>query len=467
MMHPVSPGSKTRVAGPQPLRRLLAQEEANMNACIRCGLCLSVCPTYQETFAEEEGPRGRIAMARALHEGYLDLTPDVVEHELNCLLCDACTAICPAGVRMEELGVALRAQMEQEQRHSIPVRLLRWLVLGQLFPKPGLFRAAAAAMRLYQRSGAQQLVRRSGVLKLLRLDQAEAFLPRIDPDFIVPRGQRYLPAGEPRARVGLFTGCIMSTAFAEIDRATIRVLLRNGCEVVLVADQICCGALNAHSGERDRAREMARRNIAAFEVEALDAVILNSAGCGAALKEYPHLLHDDPEWAERAKRFAAGVKDITQYLVELGLNREGLGELPLTVTYQEPCHLAHAQRITQPPRQLLRAIPGVRLVEMNESAMCCGSAGVYNLTNPDMSRRLANRKLDNATATGADVIATANPGCYIQLEAGLEQRGSTMRVCHIVELLDESYRRGDAARAASTGASTPHPPADTRTPATA
>jgi glycolate oxidase iron-sulfur subunit len=424
-----------------------------MLSCIRCGLCLSVCPTYQLTFLEAEGPRGRVAMARAFHEGRLAVTPDFVEHELNCLLCEACTNVCPAGVRMEELGVALRAELEAATTHPAPVRLLRWLVFRQLFPRPSLFRAFARALRLYQRSGVQALLRRTGLIRRLPLGEAEQFLPPIDREFLVPRGQRFRPSGEPRARVALFAGCVMSTAFAEIDRATIRVLVRNGCEVVVVPDQICCGALNAHSGDREGARRMARRNVEAFETE--DAIVVNAAGCAAALPEYPPLRGDDPDWRERAERFAARVRDVTQFLISLGLDRDfGRPQVPVeeTVTYQEPCHLAHAQRITQPPREILRAIPGITLVEMRESAMCCGSAGIYNLTNPEMSRGLATRKLDNATATGATTIVTANPGCQIQLQAGRARRGSKVRVRHVVERLDDAYRRaGDGPTAAEAG----------------
>jgi glycolate oxidase iron-sulfur subunit len=254
----------------------------------------------------------------------------------------------------------------------------------------------------------------------------------------VPVGQRWLPPdGNVRHRVGLFTGCIMSTAFAGTDRSTARVLARNGCEVMAVAGQGCCGALAIHAGEPDIGRACAQRNIAAFEEQGLDAIIINSAGCGAALKEYPHLFHDDPDWEARAVRFSGAMKDASEYLDQIGLTPPG--PLPKTVTYQEPCHLAHAQRITAAPRRLMAAIPGLRLVEMEDSSLCCGSAGIYNVTNPDFSRQLQERKIANALATGADTIISANPGCIMQVASGLRQRGAAVRVQHLMDLLDEAY----------------------------
>lgn len=428
-----------------PLDPLLAQR-ANIDACIRCGLCLSVCPTYRLTMMEEESPRGRIAVARALAGSHFALTPDMVAHQESCLLCDACTAICPAGFRMEDMGIAVRRAIGASAR---PPRSRRWaLALAFRGPlaHPRLLRLLSRLVWLYQRSGAQWLLRSTRLLRPLGLARVERLLPRMPARFFVARGQRWAPsaaAGADPTRVGLFSGCVMSTAFAATDEATARVLAASGCEVVAVAGQGCCGALQAHSGAYDEARERARRTVDAFERESLDAIVVNAAGCGSMLKGYGHLLADDPAYAERAAAFATKVRDVSEFLAARSLNCR-LGRLDITVTYQEPCHLAHAQRVRDAPRALLRAIPGLRLVEMRESAVCCGSAGVYNVTQGAMAEALLARKLDHALATGADVIATANPGCHLQLVAGLADRGSRARVAHVIDLLDEAYRRGCA-----------------------
>ncbi|HZR97550.1 MAG TPA: (Fe-S)-binding protein [Chloroflexota bacterium] len=435
---------------------LLGAEYENMLRCIRCGLCLSVCPTYQLTLLEEESPRGRIAMARAATEGFLPLTPDFVRHEESCLLCEACTAICPAGVRMEELGVAVRATLAAQappksRRARLAQRLGFWLLadLARL-------RRLLALLRLYQRSGLQALVRRTGLLRPLGLADAEAYLPRLEAPFLVPQGQVWEPPplappmpggnGEVRGRVALFAGCVMSTAFAETDRATARVLAANGVRVEAPAGQGCCGALHAHGGDRAAARALARANIAAFETGSYDAVVVNAAGCGAMLKEYGHLLADDPAWAERAAAFAGRVRDFTEYLAALGPVAPP-GRVEATVTYQDPCHLAHAQRVRRQPRALLGRVPGLRLVEMAESDLCCGSAGVYNLTHPDTAEQLQERKLDNVAATDAPVVVTANPGCLLQLRAGAARRGLRVQVRHIADVLDEAYRPAPGAAA--------------------
>ena len=418
---------------------LLEGEYANMLSCIRCGLCLTSCPTYVLSGHEAEGPRGRVAMARALLEGHATLTPDLVAHEQNCLVCDACTAVCPAGVSMDPIQVALRTAMEPRLAPERPLhqRALRRVVFRNVFGNMRLFRLLVRSLSLYQRSGLQSAVRPSGVLRLLRLAETEALLPPDLPSrFVVPRGERYPAESGTERTVALFAGCVMSTALAEIDRATIRVCQRAGWTVSDTAGQGCCGALNAHGGDLEGMKVLARRNIEAFEKESDAPIVVNSAGCGAMLKDYAHHFHGDPEWAERARAFAARVKDVTE-LVEPG-DLPFRREVRASVTYQEPCHLVHAQRISRQPRELLGAIPGLELREMKESALCCGSAGVYNVTNPKESRELQQRKLDNAAETGAEIIATANPGCYIQLQGGLAERGEATRVRHIVELLDEA-----------------------------
>jgi glycolate oxidase iron-sulfur subunit len=421
--------------------------DAVINTCVHCGLCLSSCPTYRETGLEQFSPRGRIYLMKAVADGRIGMESEVFQEQMSaCLNCRACEAVCPSGVLYGQILESSRVQIEQAKDdgrlppHPWPARLLRGAAFELLFRRMELFRAFSRAMWLYQRSGAQWLARKSGILKALGLAETETLLPPISDRFVAPVGQT-LPATTPRRyTVALLSGCIMSTAFADVHRATIRVLQKNGCDVLLPPDQGCCGALHAHGGDLDGARELARRNIAAFEGLGVDAIIVNAAGCGSTLKEYGHLLHDDPAWAARGAAFAAKIKDVSEFLAAITLNTADLRSLDITVTYQEPCHLAHAQRITQQPRTLLRAIPGLTLKEMHESALCCGSAGIYNVTQPAMAERLGARKLDNAEATGADIIVTANPGCHLQLAGGLKRRGSAMRVRHVVEVLDEAYR---------------------------
>ena len=445
---------------------LLGSEYGNMLSCVRCGQCLTSCPTYVLSGREAEGPRGRVALARAVHDGVLPLTADLLQHESNCLICDACTAVCPAGVHMDPLQVAFRSAVEAHVKRSGRERLIRTIVFRKLFTNMALFRLLVLGLWLYQITGLQKLARMLGIVRLLGMKEAEAFLPRVSRPFLIPKGERYpaepsalngteantaapaatLPLSgaergsgvevNPATPVSFFAGCVMSTAMADIDRATIRVLQRAGCDVTNTAEQCCCGALNAHSGDLDTAKELARRNIEAFERDGDAVIVNNSAGCGAMLKDYGHHFRDDPEWAERAKAFSKRVKDVTEFVS--GRNLPMRHALAMTVTYQETCHLAHAQRIMQPPRLLLRSIPGLELREMPESSLCCGSAGVYNLTNPKESRQLQQRKLDHAATTKASVIVTANPGCLIQLQSGLEERGDQTQVKHIVELLDEA-----------------------------
>jgi glycolate oxidase iron-sulfur subunit len=379
---------------------------------------------------------------------------------------------------MDPLQVAFRTAVESHVARGGRERLVRQVVFRRLFTNMTLFRLLVLGLWLYQRLGIQNLARALGIVRLLGMDQAEAFLPQVSRPFLVPKGEVYrakeaprtsskpdfvppapLPTaaergsqeschpspsqggypggpGEGATPVSFFAGCVMSTAMADVDRATIRVLQRSGCDVVNTAGQGCCGALNAHSGDLETAKAMARRNIEAFERDGDAAIVVNSAGCGAMLKDYGHHFRDDPAWAARAKAFSGRVRDVTELLAgrELPMRRS----LDIAVTYQEPCHLAHAQRIVQPPRVLLRSIPGLELREMAESSLCCGSAGVYNLTNPVESRQLQQRKLDHAAATKAEVIVTANPGCLIQLQSGLVERSDRTRVKHLVELLDEA-----------------------------
>lgn len=416
------------------------------NRCVRCGLCLPTCPTYVETLVETSGPRGRIALIKAVAEGRLDLTSPGFVHQMSeCLDCRACEAVCPSGVEYGRLLEPARTQVQRAIATTQPwhVRAVRAILLGPVFASMVLLRIIAVVLRFAQRTGLQSLARRIGLVRLLGLSEAEKIAPRISDRFFVPRDQRW-PAqtgpGVParKATACIHAGCVMHVAFAHVDEATVRVLQKSGCDVVAPRAQGCCGAIDIHAGEMDRGRELAKRNIEAFERSGADVYVVNAAGCGSTLKEYGHLFSDDSDWRDRAVAFSSRVRDITEWLDEVGISPE-LGPLERTVTYQEPCHLAHAQRIVAAPRRLLARIPGLRLREMPESSLCCGSAGIYNLTQPEMARRLQARKVERIKSVDPEIVVTANPGCALQISAGLRESGKEIAVKHIVELLDESY----------------------------
>lgn len=415
-------------------------EPSVYNKCVRCGLCLPTCPTYLETMTETSGPRGRISLIKAVDEERLDLlSPGFVHQMSECLDCRACAAVCPSGVQYGELVEAARAQIEDATapRRGIFARFVRWFAIQAMFGNLGLMRTAAVLMRFAQRSGLQALARKTGLVKLMGLEEAEAIAPPISSNFFVPRNQRF-EAKNAKRTVFLHAGCVMHVAFADWDRATVRVLQRNACTVLVPGDQGCCGAIAVHAGELDFGRELAKRNIVSFERSGAEYYIINAAGCGSTLKEYGHLLKDDPAWAQRAAAFSSRVRDVLEFLDEIGLAPD-MGRVQATVTYQDACHLAHAQRITAPPRRLLGQIPGVTLREMNESSVCCGSAGIYNMTQPEMAKRLGRRKAENVVAAQAEIVATANPGCALQMRAHLREAGGSTDVKHVIELLDEAY----------------------------
>ena len=371
--------------------------------------------------------------------GKLELLDPIFEEEMSlCLNCRACEAVCPSGVRYGEILEASRAQIEAHRDTPVKERAIKTLAFNVLFGNMRRFRSASHLLKAYQRTGLQSAVRRSRVLNLVGLSEAEKMMPNLSERFIVPRGETIAAANDRRGHVALFTGCIMSTAYADVHEATIRVLTKNGFDVTLVSEQGCCGALHVHAGEPEGGRDLARRNIDVFEDTNYDAIIVNAAGCGAALKEYGHLLKDDVAYAGRAREFSQRVKDVLEFLGDHGLSAQP-GPLNWRVTYQEPCHLAHAQRITKQPRALLAAIPGLTLVEMPESSLCCGSAGIYNLLQPEMSSDLLERKLNNALSTGAEVIVSANPGCMLQIASGLRARGDRRPVMHLIEVLDRAF----------------------------
>ena len=374
---------------------------------------------------------------KGVYQGRIGLTDGVAAHLDLCLQCRACEAACPAGVPYGRMMEATRAQMATQRPRSLTQRLGVFVGVRLLLHHPALLRALALTLKAYQRSGLQALVRGVGLLRPIgALDRLERQLPRLGRFYKRPR-KPVAPRGTAARRVGMLDGCVMPLVYGRVNEATASVLARNGCEVV-VPNQGCCGALSTHIGERESGRALARRNIDAFLDANVEAVVVNSAGCGSTMKEYPELLKDDPAYRAKAERFAAMVQDVHEFLDALPLDPP-TGETPARVTYQDSCHLAHAQGVVDAPRRLLNAIPGVKLVEMEGSDMCCGAAGVYNVTHRAMSDQLLDNKMRHAAATGADVIATANPGCMLQLEAGARARGMPTRVVHVVELLAASY----------------------------
>jgi glycolate oxidase iron-sulfur subunit len=407
--------------------------EADLAQCVRCGLCLQHCPTFVATGLETESPRGRLYLIKAMSEGLVEPTANAIGHMDMCLQCRNCEAVCPSGVPYGRIMEGARAEILASSRAPLSWRL-RALFLREVIAHPGRLSLMASALRLYRASGLRALTE---AIPLVR-DRA-IFAPSISGKPFIKRGVILKPKGEATTRVALLTGCIMPLAYGRVHRATARVLARNGCEVIAPAAQVCCGALHAHNGDLPTAKRLARRNIDAFLAEEVDAVIVNSAGCGAAMKEYGELLAGDPAYGAKAHALATKVRDVSEFLASLPFEPPSAA-LDLTVTYQDSCHLAHAQRISAAPRQIISSIPGVRLVEMPHADRCCGSAGVYGLTQGEMSLRLLEEKMRDIVESGADVIATSNPGCMAQLEAGLRRRRMHGRVVHPVELLDQAYR---------------------------
>ncbi len=418
-----------------------APAEADLYRCVHCGLCLSACPTYTQLGRETESPRGRLALMKAVNEGRVEISDRIVSHWELCLQCRACEAVCPSGVPYGRIMEHTRAQvLSQGKRSKGMESVSRWFLRAAL-PHPGRLRIGAHMLRVYQRSGLQSLLRLSGLLRLLprRLRRYESQAPQMGERFFSAAGRVYRARGARKMRVGLLSGCVMPLVHGSTMEAAVRVLTRNGCEVVVPKEQGCCGALNAHSGDLEYARMMARKNIDVFLAAQVDRVVAASAGCSSTMREYDELLEGDPEYSDRARAMSTKTVDITQFLAELPLETPR-SRVEQRVTYQDPCHLAHAQGITKEPRAIIAAIPGVELVEMEQASMCCGSAGFYSLLQEEMAGGLLARKMAHVEATGAEVVVTANPGCMMQLEQGLRERGMAARVCHVVDLLDEAYR---------------------------
>src|SRR5438132_2251518 len=426
--------NETRHSMPQP-----HSGRTLIDDCVHCGFCLPHCPTYVSWSEEMDSPRGRIVLMKGLAEGTLDYSDTVVGHFDRCLGCMACVTACPSGVKYDVLIEDTRAKIEEHHRRSVADKLHRKMIFT-LFPYPSRLKALLVVLFLYSRSGLQWLVRKSGVLRLLpsRLAQLDALMPAVSARHLTASLPVLTPAkGTKRARIGLLSGCVQRTFFPRVNDATVRVLRAEGCEVIVPPGQGCCGALSMHAGRDEEAMRFGRSLIAAFEAAGVDTIIVNAAGCGSHTKDIGRILADDPQWAERAARLSEKVKDITEFLAALPplATRHAV---KTRVAYHDACHLAHAQRIRSAPRQLLRGIPELQLVELPDGDQCCGSAGIYNLIQPESADEIGARKVVNVLSTNADLLASANPGCTLQIQKILRERGQKLRAAHPIEILDAS-----------------------------
>jgi glycolate oxidase iron-sulfur subunit len=425
------------------LRRL---DYSVLQQCMHCGMCLPTCPTYMETKRERNSPRGRIALMRSIADGETQVSASFADEMYYCLGCLACVTACPAGVNYVELFETARAEVERvEVNPSTARKFWRWITLEVLFMHPALLRFVGLGLRIYQQSGLQSVVRTLRLTAMLpkSVRDLEPQTPTVAKAFsneLIEETET--PASKPTYRVALLTGCVQDLVFSQINRDTADVLLANGCEVITPAVQYCCGSLHGHNGAPHLARELARRQLDMFDVENLDAIITNAGGCGSHLKNYGHLLHDDPAYVSKAKLWDSKVKDIHEWLVQINFRKPTAACGSETVTYHESCHLCHGQKITSQPRAILASIPGLKLTELPESNWCCGSAGIYNITQPEQSAKLLRRKLDNIAQTGANTVATSNPGCHLQIACGLKSQpgGKCHEVTQPVSLLAAAYR---------------------------
>jgi len=422
-----------------PDRELLAD-------CVHCGFCLPACPTYVLWHEEMDSPRGRIYMMQKAADGAAPLDEKFRLHMDRCLGCMACMTACPSGVQYGKLIEDTRAQVERNIPRAASESWFRRMLFAT-FPYPSRLRALAGPVRLYRRSGLQRVMRRSGLLRILptRLAAMEALLPVVPADYAAKMPVRTAAVGKARRRVGMLAGCVQQVFFGHVNAATVRVLAAEGCEVIVPAEQECCGALMLHSGLEGEAAAMAKKMIGTFEAAEVDTIVINAAGCGSTMKEYGHLLRDDPEWAERARAFSAKCRDIAEVLCEMEPVTERK-PVKMRVAYHDACHLRHAQGIYREPRQVLSSVPGLEITEIAEASLCCGSAGVYNLLQPEAAEQLGDKKVANLLETQAEAVVSANPGCLLQLMAGLRRRGErAMPAFHLVELVDASIRGVGAA----------------------
>jgi glycolate oxidase iron-sulfur subunit len=412
-----------------------------IDTCVHCGFCLSTCPSYRVIGKEMDSPRGRIYLMNAINQGEAAIDEATSEHFDTCLGCLACVTTCPSGVEYDKLIAATRPQVERNQPRNLKERLVRTLIFN-VFPYPNRLRTLVPPLWFYQKSGLQKLIRNTGLLGKIfpSLAAMESILPPINANAVLEDNLPEVipPQGEKRYRVGLILGCVQRIFFSDVNQATIRVLTANGCEVVIPPNQGCCAALPAHQGQENQAQTLAKQMIDSFADTNVDAIIINAAGCGHTLKEYGHILADDSEYQDKAQAFAAKVKDVQEFLATVGLTAKlsPISTGKLKIVYQDACHLLHGQKISLQPRQLLKQIPGVELKEPIDAALCCGSAGVYNMLQPEVAEELGQQKVTNLLQTGADLIASANPGCSLQIKKYLSEQKKEVTLMHPIELLD-------------------------------
>lgn len=419
-------------------------KQSLIDACVHCGFCLPTCPSYRVIGKENDSPRGRIYLMDAINKGEVPLSPAAVQHFDTCLGCLACTTACPSGVQYDQLISSVRPQIQRNHPRSIKQTAVRQLIFS-LFPYPDRIRLLLTPLALYQKLGIAKLVQKTGLLKRIspNLAAMESLLPPVTTRCFADNLPEEIPSTTTkRYRVGMILGCVQRVFFSNVNEATARVLAANGCEIVIPRSQGCCSALPEHQGETAQAQALARQMIDSFEETGVEYVIINAAGCGHTLKEYSHILADDPAYAERAKVFAAKVRDVQEFLAEVGLTAQlhPLQDDPLVTVYQDACHLLHGQKISRQPRQILQQIPGLTLREPLDAALCCGSAGVYNMLQPEIAQELGQMKATNLVKTGATLIASANPGCALQIKQSLEKQGEKVLLKHPMELLDLSIR---------------------------
>ena len=412
----------------------------DLNKCVHCGFCLSACPTYLQTGNETESPRGRIALMKMAKIGSIAITPTVTMHWDLCLQCRACEVACPSGVPYGRLMEQTRTAVNRQLHQSMKTKFLKWLIYRQILGHPTVLSAVGFALKYYKKLGIQYIARKIGVFRLLprRFMLLDENMPILNKTFFKADDRLVKSMGKTRAKVIFLAGCVMRMTDPSALHATVRVLSINGVDIKIPENQGCCGAVTSHAGENKITQDRARRNIDTFLSEPCDAIIVASAGCGSTMKEYGDLLKDDPQYFDKAKRIAELTKDVHEFLFALGLKPPN-NQLNLTVTYQDPCHLLNAQRISEAPRYLLDQIPGLTRTEMAEGNICCGSAGAYSITQPEMSKMLTQKKVNNIVATSADIVATANPGCSMQISTALRTMNSNTRVRYVMEILSEAY----------------------------
>ena len=418
-------------------------DESKWNDCVHCGMCLESCPTYEHTGQEQHSPRGRVYLIKSVAEGKLNVNEHFMDPVFACLDCRACTTACPADVNVGGLIEEARGQVRQ----AIPLRGWQGAVskafLHHLFPYHNRLNSMGSLLKFYQRSGMQKVVRKTKLIHMMpqHLVEMEAIMPEVKPAVRKKyKNHNVIEAkGEQKCEVAMLTGCIMDVMFSDINEATINVLTRNGNRVTIPENQTCCGALHVHAGDREMGRQLAKQNIEAFEDA--ERVIVNAAGCGCMMKEYAELFREEPEWQERAEQFSRKVEDISKYLYDTGYEIPK-AELNTRLTYHDACHLAHGQGIRQEPREILLNIPGVEMVYMPNADRCCGSAGIYNLTNPEMAGMVLESKMDNVPED-VDMISMGNPGCMLQMAIGVQKYGRNQKIVHTVQLLDWAYQKED------------------------